>query len=486
MKALAHRLRGTKDHYRPSKLGKDEIRLVKVLPTPGDIIDCSVWHAQQSSTSLTYTCLSYRCGEPQDGSKLIRVNGKLHRVLINLWNFLDLARRTLTNEALWIDALCINQRDSREKATQVSRMGIIYTNCTRTRIWLGHAPNAEQLYADSDDSDDPEQRALSPDLTLITRIIGDNPYWTRAWIVQEVLLSPHRIIHISGVSMEWELLQSLYYHLSLDFSGRAPRPTHEMGRKLQGTYYLSDVFGEAEPFLRKLREGNVILKSESLRELLEDHRFTHCTLWQDQIFALLPLCAGGARFTVDYNASRYELFFESLRSFNHDQCLCWARVLANVLGVDYPPVPISSLDSRKLTRPFLEVRIYADNIFPDDPQAQKDRLRHRIDLKKAMPFDAELEIELGSRERLGSRLWCCKCIYAYGSGLRRLEPLQIADSTTCSSIKIFQPESTPGRATPFVVRISQLAFLHLIREAPYRLHKCSSYLWNMRTIRFCT
>ena len=108
MKALAHRLRSKVDPYRPLKLREDEIRLVKVLPTSGDVIECSVWHAQQDSI---YTCLSYRCREAENGSKLVRVNGRPYRVLNNLWDFLDLARRTFPGESLWIDALSINQQD---------------------------------------------------------------------------------------------------------------------------------------------------------------------------------------------------------------------------------------------------------------------------------------------------------------------------------------------------------------------------------------
>jgi hypothetical protein len=38
---------------------------------------------------------------------------------------------------LWIDQLCINQQDVEERNAQVSKMGMIYRQCTRVLIWLG-------------------------------------------------------------------------------------------------------------------------------------------------------------------------------------------------------------------------------------------------------------------------------------------------------------------------------------------------------------
>ena len=38
---------------------------------------------------------------------------------------------------LWIDALCINQNDERDKTDQVKVMAQIYENASRTLVWLG-------------------------------------------------------------------------------------------------------------------------------------------------------------------------------------------------------------------------------------------------------------------------------------------------------------------------------------------------------------
>lgn len=47
--------------------------------------------------------------------------------------------------ALWIDALCINQKDEREKSLQVGMMGSIYRHAGRVLIWLGPARDQSNL-----------------------------------------------------------------------------------------------------------------------------------------------------------------------------------------------------------------------------------------------------------------------------------------------------------------------------------------------------
>ena len=40
---------------------------------------------------------------------------------------------------LWIDALCINQKDKKEKSEQVNRMANVYESAEWVLIWLGQS-----------------------------------------------------------------------------------------------------------------------------------------------------------------------------------------------------------------------------------------------------------------------------------------------------------------------------------------------------------
>jgi hypothetical protein len=58
------------------------------------------------------------------------VTGNLHAAL---WNLRD---RQL-ERVLWVDALCINQGDNKEKETQIPLMRSIYAQAARVIVWLG-------------------------------------------------------------------------------------------------------------------------------------------------------------------------------------------------------------------------------------------------------------------------------------------------------------------------------------------------------------
>jgi hypothetical protein len=48
---------------------------------------------------------------------------------------------TLDIEALWVDALCINQEDVEERNLQVLRMSSIYRQAQAVLAWLGPEPS---------------------------------------------------------------------------------------------------------------------------------------------------------------------------------------------------------------------------------------------------------------------------------------------------------------------------------------------------------
>src|SRR5436305_4814257 len=70
---------------------------------------------------------------------------------VNITESLDTCLRhrhetdTLT---LWIDQVCINQKDTAEKAKQVVLMGDVYSNANKVVVWLGQAANGSDELID--------------------------------------------------------------------------------------------------------------------------------------------------------------------------------------------------------------------------------------------------------------------------------------------------------------------------------------------------
>ena len=55
----------------------------------------------------------------------------------NCWNMLQYLRPSRGYRLIWVDAICINQEDTRERSVQVAKMGSIYSHSLRVVIYLG-------------------------------------------------------------------------------------------------------------------------------------------------------------------------------------------------------------------------------------------------------------------------------------------------------------------------------------------------------------
>jgi hypothetical protein len=88
--------------------------------------------------SRLYEALSYVWGPPADtksitlGSKALEVTKNLHAALLQL-------RDPFIDRFLWVDAICIHQKDDKEKFQQIQHMYQVYSRANRVLVWLGDA-----------------------------------------------------------------------------------------------------------------------------------------------------------------------------------------------------------------------------------------------------------------------------------------------------------------------------------------------------------
>lgn len=106
---------------------------------------------------------------------------------------------------IWVDALCINQSDNGEKLHQIGLVAQIYTNACRVMMWLGEEEENTGLAFDLI-RDAPQDNLLElvRDGNEKSKhwealgILFARPYWSRVWIIQEVLLSAQMGIMCCG------------------------------------------------------------------------------------------------------------------------------------------------------------------------------------------------------------------------------------------------------------------------------------------------
>lgn len=123
----------------PQKLGC--IRLLRLLPNNNTTspLDCELFDANiNDEDRVPYEALSYTWGDAGQTVD-IRVSGCVFPATVNLEAALRALRKADQPRVLWIDAICINQKDLEEQGEQVRVMWDIYQAADCVVVWLGPA-----------------------------------------------------------------------------------------------------------------------------------------------------------------------------------------------------------------------------------------------------------------------------------------------------------------------------------------------------------
>ena len=186
----------------------NEIRLLQVLPHKEKYdspIECNRLVVSLENRPR-YEALSYVWGDP-DILVDIRVAECNVGVTRNLYAAPIRLRLPHQTRSLWIDQLCINQWDTKEKAEQVRLMRQIYTTCQNSLLWMGEIPQGV-TETDADQvmsvlrymaASFKRRRGALPDclksdaafegtIKALEALSRKNPWWERVWTVQEAVL----------------------------------------------------------------------------------------------------------------------------------------------------------------------------------------------------------------------------------------------------------------------------------------------------------
>jgi len=135
----------------------DYVRLLRILPNKDEAapLRCKLRNyslQKLSPRTHLYEALSYVWGDP-DKTRPIRVDGVRFPVTINLHAALLRLRDHSFERIIWVDAVCINQKNQKEQGQQVQLMVKIYSKAYRVIVWLGNE-------ADDAKGTDDAERAL--------------------------------------------------------------------------------------------------------------------------------------------------------------------------------------------------------------------------------------------------------------------------------------------------------------------------------------
>lgn len=111
---------------------------------------------------------------------------------------------------LWIDAVCINQADVGERSHQVGLMRQIYSTANTCLVYLGEHNESSRRAMELLCQAQLPQQITTEMSEALTSLFG-RPYFTRTWILQELVSSRNILVYCGNMDMNWRQVISKHW-----------------------------------------------------------------------------------------------------------------------------------------------------------------------------------------------------------------------------------------------------------------------------------
>ncbi|KAI0517248.1 heterokaryon incompatibility protein-domain-containing protein [Xylaria bambusicola] len=227
-----------------------------------------------------FQALSYTWGEPNFTGTLIVNRTHFLRITPNLRDALHRFRLPFNSRRLWVDAVCINQQDEEEKGRQIPFMDVIYRGASAVLVWLGNYPAQAACLASIEaylrllgkkrEPSSSERHQADTELLTSLSSLFQLPWFSRRWIVQEVVLNPDVLMCCCDKELSWVRMASRLESISDPPAGFKP---------------LESMLAMTRLWKRGLFNRNAVEKT-GIFDLLEAFDHFQCCDDRDRLFAL--------------------------------------------------------------------------------------------------------------------------------------------------------------------------------------------------------
>lgn len=247
----------SRDLFRYPDLAPDEVRTLIIEPGHGDMPLRGVLERHKiGDPEKPYIALSYVWGKPKRKSSLqLAPSGRLVNITKNAEIVLLNVRERDRPQRVWIDGICINQEDVKERSHQVTLMGAIFSGASSVLIWLGEADehtgsvfdffermhqrqlSGEQQLSAQDErtskdvdgydhqvavahaKEGEDERPVEPtghehDNFARIQAFSERPWFSRAWTFQEACLSADTYVRCGQHQLAWQTFVSAALYLN--------------------------------------------------------------------------------------------------------------------------------------------------------------------------------------------------------------------------------------------------------------------------------
>jgi hypothetical protein len=191
---------------------EDSIRILVLYPNQNDSdpLECTLEHARLSDTFLRYEAVSYTWGDAIDQQTIYLDGGKtVLCVMKNCHSTLQQLRHKQLDRLLWLDAICIDQNNLKERTCQVRIMDRIYKSAFGVTAYMGEESASSRILFEQLEKWDrqlkgeEEEEDYYSDLPVESKFreleaLFKRPWFKRVWVLQEVCKKKHHVTFMCG------------------------------------------------------------------------------------------------------------------------------------------------------------------------------------------------------------------------------------------------------------------------------------------------
>jgi len=312
---------------------------------------------EYDSTELEYNALSYAWGA--DGNTTtMECDGQLLNLTSHLLEGLKSIFAHTGVLSIWVDAICINQNDDAEKATQVAKMHNIYRHARCVFVWLGKEQDSSDVAMDAimaaslinvpglpENTDEAliaivEHKSNAPILFEESAFVpvarlSERAWFYRLWIAQEYFYARDLIFYCGQKVLDGSAFTRVLRHLSINsFGPKQPLALHDEDLNNLFKGYL--MFGD----LRRIKSDET---KPDLFQLVMQSRVRQVKEPIDRLYALFGITESTdmiyrKSIPIDYSPENRQEYWRTYAMFGkfallHEPNL---RLLSVVDSVDRP------------------------------------------------------------------------------------------------------------------------------------------------------
>lgn len=315
--------------YTPLDLDRPAFRLFRLFKGSYASISGELFQAwiDRPESIMPFEALSYRWGEPVF-TEMITLNKGWLNITKNLHLALKSLRHRDCDRILWIDAICIDQDNPRERGHQVQQMKDVYAAADTVICWLGSATYETNVlmqslkllkqesmrcasggwtnsnWSDLWSSIQPVLEATYSDVMALQKAgfeaILQEDWFKRVWIIQEVANAKRARVQCGDLSVSAQVFQLAPELLSIRIEPHCKSILDVMPGKRRGTSWW--------------------IESRDLYSLLKHFRGSEALDSRDMIFALLGIASDlgeNKHIIADYTKSAKDITRDIIRHLYH-------------------------------------------------------------------------------------------------------------------------------------------------------------------------